>query len=109
MSKPVIGEGNTTASTKSCNASVAGQISCSIGGFSGNSLNSASPGIGEIAAGTNQILMTVTFTVTANAVGETPLTLSNVNASSDAPQLFTPKATNGTITLPSIRKRYRVR
>ncbi|MBA2737137.1 MAG: carboxypeptidase regulatory-like domain-containing protein, partial [Pyrinomonadaceae bacterium] len=40
------------------------------------------------------------FTVAANApVGATPLTLSNVNASSDAPQLFTPTATNGTVTI----------
>ncbi|MBA2737923.1 MAG: carboxypeptidase regulatory-like domain-containing protein, partial [Pyrinomonadaceae bacterium] len=53
-----------------------------------------------IAAGNNQILITVTFTVAANApVGATPLTLSNVNASSDAPQLFTPTATGGKVTI----------
>nr|MBA2736450.1 carboxypeptidase regulatory-like domain-containing protein [Pyrinomonadaceae bacterium] len=61
---------------------------------------SSDSGIGEIAAGNNQILITVTFTVAANApVGATSPALSNVNASSDAPQLFTPTATNGMVTI----------
>ncbi|MEJ7862508.1 MAG: CARDB domain-containing protein [Pyrinomonadaceae bacterium] len=109
LSNPVIGAGSTGASVRSCNASVAGQINCSVGGFADNNTNSADSGIGEVGAGTNQVLMTVTFTVAANAAGDTPLTLSNVNASSDAPQLFTPTATNGTVTRFSVRQRYRMR
>lgn len=109
LSNPVIGAGSAGASVRSCNASVAGQINCSVGGFADNNPNSADSGIGEIGAKTNQVLMTVTFTVAANAAGDTPLTLSNVNASSDAPQLFTPTAVNGTVTRFSVRQRYRMR
>lgn len=109
LSNPVIGAGSAGASVRSCNASVAGQINCSVGGFADNNPNSADSGIGEIGAETNQVLMTVTFTVAANAAGDTPLTLSNVNASSDAPQLFTPTATNGTVTRFSVRQRYQMR
>ena len=59
--------------------------------------------MGEVGAGTNPILMTVTFTVAVSASpGDTPLMLSYVNASSDPPQLFTPTATKGTITRFSV-------
>jgi len=109
LSNPVIGAGNAGASIRSCNKAVAGQVTCSVGGFAGNNPNSADSGIGEIGAKTNQVLMTVTFTVAANAAGDTPLTLSNVNASSDAPQLFTPTAVNGTVTRFSVRQRNRMR
>lgn len=98
LSMPIIGAGNAGASIRSCNTATAGQINCSVGGFPNNNPMSSDAGIGEIAAGTNQILITVTFTV-GTMTGETPLTLSNVNASSDAPQLFVPTATNGTITI----------
>ena len=97
---PVIGAGNAGASVRSCNTATAGTINCSVGGFPNNQMGSSDSGIGEIGAGTNQILITVTFTIAANAMpGTTPLTLSNVNASSDAPQLFTPTATNGMVTI----------
>jgi len=100
LSNPVIGAGNTGASVRSCNTATAGQINCSVGGFPNNNPSSTDTGIGEIAARTNQLLITVQFTVAANApVGATPLTLSNVNASSDAPQLFTPTATGGKVTI----------
>ena len=100
LSNPVIGAGTAGASVRSCNIATAGQINCSLGGFPNNNPTSSDAGIGEIAAGTNQLLITVQFTVAANAsVGETPLTLSNLNASSDAPQLFTPTATNGNVTI----------
>jgi len=100
LSNPVIGAGNAGASVRSCNIATAGTINCSVGGFPNNQMGSSDAGIGEIAAGNNQILITVTFTIAANATpGTTPLTLSNVNASSDAPQLFTPTATNGTVTI----------
>jgi len=100
LSMPVIGAGNAGASVRSCNIATAGTINCSVGGFPNNNPTSSDPGIGEIAAGNNQILITVTFTIAANATpGTTSLTLSNVNASSDTPQLFTPTATNGTVTI----------
>ena len=100
LSNPVIGAGNAGASVRSCNTATAGTINCSVGGFPNNQAGSSDSGIGEIGAGNNQILITVTFTIAANATpGTTPLTLSNVNASSDAPQLFTPTATNGTVTI----------
>jgi uncharacterized repeat protein (TIGR01451 family) len=110
LSNPVIGAGNTGASVRSCNTSVAGQINCSIGGFVANNANSVDSGIGEIAMGANQILISVTFTIATNAqAGNTPLALSNVNASNDAPQLLTPAATGGAITRLAVRQRYRVR
>nr|MBA2735792.1 hypothetical protein [Pyrinomonadaceae bacterium] len=89
LSNPVIGAGNAGASVRSCNSTTTpGQINCSVGGFPNDPNQN---GIGEIAAGNNQILITVTFTVAPNApVGVTSLTLSNVNASSDAPELFRP-------------------
>jgi hypothetical protein len=103
LSNPVIGAGNAGASIRSCNKSVAGQIICSVGGFAGNNTNSTDAGIGEIEAGMNQILMTVTFTVAESAAGDTvrdtPLKLSNVNAASDAPHLFIPSATGGMVTI----------
>ncbi|MEJ7862157.1 MAG: carboxypeptidase regulatory-like domain-containing protein, partial [Pyrinomonadaceae bacterium] len=100
LSNPVIGAGTAGASVRSCNTATAGAINCSVGGFPNNNPTSSDAGIGEIGAGTNQLLITVTFTVAANApVGATPVTLSNVNASSDAPQLFTPTATGGTVTI----------
>jgi len=101
LSNPVIGAGNAGASVRSCNTTTnPGQINCSVGGFPTNNPMSSDPGIGEIAAGNNQILITVTFMVAANAPsGDTPLTLSNVNASSDLPQIFFPTATNGVVTI----------
>ena len=107
LSKPVIGAGTAGASARSCNTATAGQINCSVGGYPTNNPTSSDTGIGEIASGTNQILITVTFIVGANAQSgtETPLTLSQVNASSDAPQLFTPIATNRTITIPARQRR----
>lgn len=100
LSNPVIGAGNAGASVRSCNIATAGQINCSVGGFLNNQIGSSDAGIGEIGAGNNQILITVTLRITAKAQpGTTSLTLSNVNASSDAAQLFMPTATNGTVTI----------
>jgi hypothetical protein len=99
LTNPTVGAGSAGASVRSCNTGTAGQLNCSVGGFPNNNPTSTESGIGEIAAGTNQILVTVTFTVASNAAGDTPLTLSNVNASSDAPQLFIPTATNGVVTI----------
>ena len=107
LSNPVIGTGNAGASVRSCNTETAGQINCSVGGFPNDNSMSSDSGIGEIGAGNDQILITVTFTVAANApAGATPpLTLSNVNTSSDAPQMFMPTATNGTVTILNYSRR----
>jgi len=100
LSNPVVGVGTAGTSVRSCNIAEVGQVNCSVGGFPNNNAMSSDSGIGEIAAGNNQLLITVTFTIAANAQpGSMPLTLSNVNASSDAPQLFFPTATNGMVTI----------
>jgi len=100
LSNPVVGAGTAGVSVRSCNIATVGQINCSVGGVPNNQVGSADGGIGELAAGNNQLLITVQFTIAANAPpGTTPLTLSNVNASSDAAQLFTPTARNGTVTI----------
>jgi len=106
LSNPVIKAGAAGASVRSCNTTTAGQINCSVGGFSMNNPSSSNTGIGEIRGGNNQILIKVTFTTAANAQsGTTPLTLSQVNASSDAPQLFTPTATNIIVTILARQRR----
>jgi endonuclease G len=100
LSNPVFGAGNVGATAHVCYTAVAGHIRCSVGAFPDNNLNSFDPGIGEITAGTNQILIRFTFTVAANApTGNTPLALSDINTSSDKPQLFLPTATNGVVTI----------
>jgi len=106
LSNPVVGAGNAGALVRSCNIVTAGQINCSIGGFATNQAGSSDVGIGEIEAGDNQILVTVTFRIAAKAqTGTTSLTLSEVNASNDAAQLFTPTATGGTVTILQRRQR----
>jgi hypothetical protein len=100
LSNPVVGAGTARASVRSCKIATVGQVNCSVGGFANNLAGSSESGIGESAAGNNQLLITVTFTIAANAQpGTTSLALSQVNASSDAPQLFTPTATGGTVTI----------
>lgn len=94
---PTTGAGTTGASVRSCNTAISGQIRCSVGGFPNDPNNN---GIGEIAAGNDQTLLTVSFTVAANAPGgTTPLTLSTVNTSNDAAQLLAISSTNGTVTI----------
>ena len=56
--------------------------------------------IGEIAAGTNQILVRITFTVAMNAAaGATPLTFTNVNGSNDEAQSLAISSQSGTLTI----------
>jgi hypothetical protein len=101
LSNPVVGNGNAGALLRDCNAATTGRISCSVGGFPNNNPASGNTGIGEINNTNNQILLTVTFAVAANAVpgATTPLTLTNVNASNDATDLFLPTVANGTVTI----------
>ena len=106
LSNPVVGAGNAGASVRACNIANLGQISCSIGGFPKDQAGSSDAAIGEIGAGDNQILITVTFRIATKAqLGKTSLTLSNVNASTDAPKLIIPAATNGIVTIQQRRNR----
>ena len=101
LSNPVVGAGNAGAAIRDCQAvTMPGQLNCGIEGFPNNAAGSSDPGITEIMAGDNQILITVTFNVAANAPsGATPLTFSNVNASNDAAQPVNVSSTNGTVTI----------
>lgn len=100
LSNPTVGAGNAGASVRACNTAVAGVVNCSVGSFPTNNPNSTDPGIGEINAGNDQILITVTFNVAANAAsGASPLTLTNVNASNDNADLLPISATNGAVTI----------
>ena len=100
LSNPVVGAGNAGATVLDCNIATIPQVNCSVGGFPNNNPMSSNSGIGEIGAGEDQILITVTFMVAANAPnGNTPLTLSMVNTSSDVPQLFFPTVENGVVTI----------
>jgi hypothetical protein len=97
---PAIGTGNAGAAIRDCVVNPVGRINCSVGAFPNNNPASSNMGIGEISPGTNQILITVTFTVAANASpGITNVTLSNVNASNDAAQSLSISSQNGTVTI----------
>jgi len=102
LSNPVIGAGNAGASVRSCNTATAGQINCSVGGFSNNNPASSNSGIGEIADADN--LITITFMVANAPSGDTLLTLSNVNASNDAAQLVAISSTNGQVSILNRRR-----
>ena len=97
----MIGAGSAGASVRSCNTGVNGRVSCSVGGFPSNNPVSSDPNIGEIAGAANQILMTVQFTVAANAQPgtTTPLLLSEADASTDDPASVSVSSINGTVTI----------
>lgn len=100
LTNPIVGAGNAGAAIRDCFVNPSGRLNCSVGAFPNNNPSSSNAGIGEISAGTNQILITVTFTVAANAQpGTTPVTLTNVNASNDAAQSLSINSTNGTVTI----------
>jgi hypothetical protein len=100
LSNPVVSGGNAGSLLRHCNAATAGQINCSIGGFPANNAASGNSGIGEIAAGDNQTLITVTFMTAANAPSaDTLLALSNVNTSNDAALLVPINSVNGQVTV----------
>lgn len=100
LANPTVGAGNAGASVRACNTAVAGVVNCSVGGFPTNLPGSADPGIGEIPAGNNQILLTITFSVLTNAAaGASPLTLANVNTSNDNADLLTIAATGGAVNI----------
>lgn len=104
LSNPVVGAGNAGAATRACNIGTAGRVNCSVGGFPTNQAGSSDAGIGEIALGNNQILITVTFTIAANAPpGTTPLTLTNVNTANDRGTQLAITGMNGTVTIAAAR------
>ncbi len=98
---PVIGAGNTGAAVRSCFAIATG-LNCAVDTFPNNLPGSTDPNIGEIAAGNNQLLITITFNVAANAPAlPLSLALTNVNASNDNADLVTITGTNGILTVSS--------
>ena len=100
LSNPIIGAGNAGAAVRACNTAAAGVVNCSVGAFPNNNPGSTDPNIGEINAGNDQILITVTFNVSANAAsGPSPLTLTNVNVSNDNADLLPISATNGVVNI----------
>lgn len=100
LSMPVIEEGNTTATVRMCNTAVSGAISCSIGGFATNNALSEDGGIGEIASGGNQILITVRFRIRAKASSkESYLKLMKVSAASDSAQPLVPRVSNAVVKI----------
>ena len=111
LSNPVIGAGNAGSGTRACNSGTVGVVNCSVGTFPNNLPGSSDPNIGEIGAGNNQILITITFTVAANALsGVTPVTFrqsglnSPPNVSNDAAQLLTFTSVDGTVTMSAARQ-----
>ena len=101
------GTANGTAGGLSvCNRDIPGEYTCVIDSYpqlDPPHPQGSSDQIGEIAAGDNQQLMRVRFNIAANAPsGPTPLTLTEVRASTDAPGGNIdppPTATNGIITV----------
>jgi hypothetical protein len=100
LTDPVISAGAAGAAVRSCSVKPAGVLNCSVGAFASSNPASSETGIGEITAGANQILLSVTFTTAQRAPAMTiPVTLSDVNASSDAAQLLAIGSTNGAVTI----------
>ena len=99
LTNPVIGAGNAGAQVRACNLNEPTGINCAVDTFPNNLPGSADSDIGEIAAGNNQILITVTFNVALNAPPMLNLTLTNVNASNDFPMRVSISGTDGVVTV----------
>lgn len=99
LTSPVTAIG-TAGGSRLCNASVAGQITCSITNFPNDQPGSSTDQIGEIATGNDQLLLRVTFTVAATAPGgPTPVGLVNLSASNDAAAPLPLLSQNGNVTV----------
>jgi hypothetical protein len=108
LTNPTVGASDVGATVRSCSIVPVSSFNCSVGGFPNNQPGSVDPGIGEIAAVNNQILLRITFTIAANAPsGPSALILSNGNASNDVPTLFNLASTDGsvTVTAPTLPRR----
>lgn len=96
---PVIGIGTTGAAVRSCTQTTTG-LNCAVDTFPNNAPGSSDPNTGEIPAGNNQILMSVTWNVSASAPnGTLPLTLASVNASNDNADLLTITSVSGAVNV----------
>ncbi len=107
LTNPVVMQGNVGGSP-GCNAATQpGKIFCSTGAFPNNNPNSSDPGIGEIPAGNNQVLIKVQFTIAANAPnGATNIVFEpGANTASDQPQVFNVNTVNGTVTVSGAAQR----
>ena len=94
---PVIGQGTTGAAVHSCTQTTTG-LNCAVDTFPNNSPGSSDPNTGEIPAGNNQILVSITWNVAASAPnGAVPLTLASVNASNDNADLLTITSVGGAV------------
>ncbi len=99
LTNPVIGAGNAGAAVRACNLNFSTGINCAVDTFPDNNPSSADSSIGEIHAGDNQILISVTFNVAPNAPSALNLTLSGVNASNDNADSVPISGVNGTVTV----------
>lgn len=96
---PVIGPGTTGAAVRTCTQTTTG-LNCAADTFPNNAPGSSDPNTGEIPAGNNQILMSITWNVAASTPnGSLPLTLTNVTASNDNADLLTITSVSGAINV----------
>ena len=90
----------TAGGSRFCNTTVAGQISCSVNNFPNDQPGSSTDQIGEIAAGNDQVLVKITFTVAAAApAGPTAIDFTVINASNDAAAALAITGVNGSVTV----------
>lgn len=100
LTNPVINSGTTGAAIIDCATNVTNRIGCTVEAFPNNNPASSTTSIKEIGAGDNQLLLSITFTVAANAATQTvPLTLSNVSTSNDSAQNLTITSTSGSVAI----------
>jgi hypothetical protein len=79
----------TAGGSKLCNTNVAGQITCSVSYFARNTPGSTSGQIGEITAGTNQQLITITFRTTSmRKLKTSAIKIISVNATDDMARIL---------------------
>ena len=91
----------TAGGSRLCNATVVGQVNCSVNNFPDDQPGSSTDQIGEINAGDGQLLLKITLTIRATATGgATPINFVLINASNDATTLLPIESQNGTVTLP---------
>lgn len=90
----------TAGGSRFCNTGIAGQINCSVNNFLIDQPGTSTDQIGEILPGSDQLLLTITFTVAASAApGLTSVGLTNVNASNDAAANLVIGSQNGSVNV----------
>jgi hypothetical protein len=79
----------TAGGSRLCDTSVPGQITCSVSYFDHDSAGSNSDQIGEIRAGNDQVLATITFRLMSNSeLNPASIELIKVNASNDMAEVL---------------------